>query len=397
MPPAPSRAAVLTLTALLLASPALAQEADLYAQTMARAAALGQEGRLFEAARALEGIAPLYPQDYALALALGFTYARAGRWADAERSYRDAFDLSGGSAEARLGLGLSLERQRRCPEARVILGEQAAEAPRDPEAVAALERCKERPAFKVDLDLSTTGQLYPDHPYKSLGIGGSLTGTITHESGLFLSSTYRGSHFVSPTTSTLAPWDQHEGYFTLGYNAPLFGLGLRYAVVSDGSGAFGTSHHVGATGRVSPYGDIVLDLSASLYADLTVLRSEVSWAIPITHGFSVIPAFAAQLAGGEPHTTGKATIAYAHPRFSLFAGGKYGAEVRPAYLDLPVVMDVGEEIKYGVFAGGSVNVGGGFRIHASYAMDRLERAATATDSGYSVNGYYLTLGTAASF
>jgi hypothetical protein len=44
-----------------------------------------------------------------------------------------------------------------------------------------------------------------------------------------------------------------------------------------------------------------------------------------------------------------------------------------------------------------VNVGGGFRIHLTYAMDRLDKAATSTAPGYSVNGYTLTLGTMASF
>ena len=391
--PSPALGLAAALLCLLTPHLARADGLDPYEEAFARATALERSGRLIEAARALESVAPLYPQDYALALQLAWTYFRAGIWAEAERHYRTALDLGQGAPDPRLGLALSLEKQGRCDEARGYLRPLAA----DPVAAEALSRCKETPALTGYASLSFTGQRYPDHPYKSFAAGGTASAGISHRSGLFLGATYRYGHFSPPSTSTSSAWDQHEGFVDLGYARKLFGLGFTYGVVSDGSGAFGTSKHFGLSGRVSPFGDIVVNASASLYADLTVLRVEPSWKIPLAHGLSVTPGAAIQRAGSETLATGLATLTLERPSFGLFVGGKYGDEVRPAYLDLPVVYDIGERAKYGVWAGGNVNVGGGFRIHLSYAMDRLEGAATSSTPSYLVNGHTLTLGTTASF
>lgn len=385
------------LLVLLSRAPARAEEGDLYEQAFARAAELDRAQRLIEAARTLEAVAPLYPQDYALALQLAWTYFRAGIWAEAERYYRVALDLGRGAPDPRLGLALSLEKQGRCDEARGYLRPLVSDPSPLPGAREALSRCEETPALRGYAGLSFTGQTYPDHPYKSFAVGGAVSAGISHESGLFLGATYRYGHFVPPSSSTSSAWDQHEGFVHLGYAQKRYGLSLSYGAVSDGSGAFGTSHHLGVSGRVSPWGDIVVNASASLYADMKVYRVEPSWKIPIALGLSITPGVAIQRADGETLATGMATLMLEQPSFSLFAGGKYGDEVRPTTLDLPVVYDVSERIKYGLWAGGSVNVGGGFRIHLTYAMDRLEKAATSAAPGYSVNGYTLTLGTMASF
>jgi tetratricopeptide (TPR) repeat protein len=411
-----------TLASALLLAPLVAAadegrpEEDLYARAFAQAAALDRAQRFAEAARALEAIAPFYPQDFALALELAFTHYRAGDWPSAEQHYRRAQGLAPSNPEARLGLALSLEKQNRRAEARghlhALMSGLGPEASVFPEAQRALLRCQEPPSFRVGLGLSFTSQLTPDHPYKSLGLGGAAQASLTHASGVTLAGTYRYGNFTPPASAGVSAWSQNEGYVALAYSQPFFGLGLQYGVVADGSGVLGTSHHLGLSGRISPFGDIVLGLSASVYPDMNVLRAEPSWKIPLPLGFSVKPALGLQLAGGEPLVSVMATVAWDSPRLGFFFGGKYGDELRPAYLDLPLVYDLQERIKYGLWTGGSVNVGAGLRIHLTYAMDRQEKlvpwtapglAATSLGSEslaaspYSTFAHALTLGTSVSF
>jgi hypothetical protein len=88
-----------------------------------------------------------------------------------------------------------------------------------------------------------------------------------------------------------------------------------------------------------------------------------------------------------------ATIALERPSFSLWAGGKYGDEVRPVYWNVPLVYDLQEKIAYGVWAGAGVNVSEGARIQLTYTMDRLK----ALDSSFTANAHTLGLNAAVTF
>ncbi|MCA9705369.1 MAG: hypothetical protein KDK70_05950, partial [Myxococcales bacterium] len=70
--------------------------------------ALEERGRVAAAARRVEGLARDYPQDYGLRIWAGWLRYRAGHWRRAQRHYRQAIELSGGSVDSRLGLGWSL-------------------------------------------------------------------------------------------------------------------------------------------------------------------------------------------------------------------------------------------------------------------------------------------------
>src|SRR5262249_13557306 len=78
-------------------------------------------------------------------------------------------------------------------------------------------------------------------------------------------------------------------------------------------------------------------------------------------------------AGGTFLPTAMGTLALDRSRFSLWAGGKYGDEVRPVYFSVPVVYNIPERIPYGAWGGGSLNVSDDVRIHVSYALDRLRQ------------------------
>ncbi len=316
-------------------------------------------------------------------------YHRAGRLADAERFYRVALALSPTGVDALAGLAAALEADGRCAEAHAVWARLAAELPDLASARDGLARCA---AVHVTPSVALTGTLFPDHPYKSMA-GGVAAGLLfEHRSGFFLGATYRYTHFLPASGAMLSPWDQHEGYFDVGWGMRAGGFALHYGIVYDGSGMLGTSHHVGITGRWSPFGDIEVDVAGSFYDDMKIVRAEPSWRIPIAFGLSIRPAAAIADAGGEVLATGMGTLAFDAQRFHLWVGGKYGDEVRPVYFAVPVVYDVTERIPYGAWAGVSVNATRDFRLSLSYAMDRLKQP-----SGTASDAHTLSLGAAATF
>jgi tetratricopeptide (TPR) repeat protein len=374
----------------LLTGTAAAQ--DPYEDAFERAGALEAAGDLDAAARALAEALPLYPQDYALPLQLAWIHLRAGHFDRAEQLYRVALTRSPGAVEARLGLAAALERQGRCADAHPLYAALAAERPDLAEARAGLGRCAPPPAFRVTTALSFAGVYQPDHPVKRIEGSGALGVTLAHRSGFFVSGLYRYGRFSPAAGSGIAAWDQHEAFATLGYSDKLGAFSLHYAFLHDGSGTLGDSHHLGISARWSPFGDIELRASASLYDDLEVFRAEPSWRLPLALGLSIRPGLGLSYAGGAGYVTGMGTLSFDHPRFSLWAGAKYGDEVRPAYLGIPVIYDLTEKIAYGAWAGASVNVSDDVRIHLTYALDRLKPA-----SGDATNAHSLGLGLAVSF
>lgn len=341
------------LSFLTFTSAAAAQVAiDPYEDAFARSAAFSAAGQSEEAARALELILQLYPQDYALPLQIAWIHLQAGRLAEAERFYRVALERSPTGAEAREGLARVLE----------------AEAPK-PQS--------QKPSWQVSMTLSGEGSYFPDHAVKQYAAGGMFAATFAHESGFFFGGAYRYGHFSPTATSGADAWDQHEGYATIGWGNAMGGIAAHYGIVYDWSGVLGLSHHIGFTARVSPFGDIELRGSASLYDDMKVYRLEPSWRIPLVGGLSLRPGAAFQYAGGDFHATGMATLSFDHSAFGLWAGGKYGDEVRPVYFGVPVIYDVQEKIAYGAWAGASVNVSDIARIHMTYAMDRMKQDDTS--------------------
>jgi hypothetical protein len=388
--PAFAAALALAIATTSLSNPAAA---DGYDDAFARAAALERAGDLPGAAAALEAIVPWFPQDYAIVLQLGWIRLREERHARAELHYRDAVRLSHGAAEARLGLGLALAHQGRCVDAKAELDEalrqqpELAGAPQGGERGLAL--CA--PSWTITGSLSAHGSYSLNDPYKQYGVGGSPELRFSHRSGWTFSFAYRFALFIPPAGATNTSWDQHEGYFDLGYGGRMVGGSLQYAVVYDGSGTYGTSHHAGAALRVSPFGDIVLAGVASIYSDEHVFRLAPSWRIPLVGGLSVTAGGAAQLAGSSLYGSGTLTLSLAGKAGALWAGGRYGVEERPADLVGHAIYDIGQHVREGFFAGGSVNVGEASRIYLKYSMDRLEGTTAATPSIGTL--HFLSLGT----
>lgn len=360
------------LGTVFLASPTA--KADVYDDAVARAAARERSGDLAGAAGELELILAfgLYPQDYELPLRLGAIHLRRGQLADAERAYRFALSRSPNGIEAMAGLGLTLARTNRCDEASSLFARVQASAPEYAASMQAISGCVGVKALWVTPALSIDTLFYRRSRAKSAAVGGTVGLDLAHRAGFHGGGTYRYLEFLGTSTGPLAAWAQHEGHFRAGYSVPRFGLGLRYAVVHDGSGLMGTSHHGGVDLRYSPFGDLGLSASASAYSDLAVLRAEPSWRIPVAWGLSLRPALGIEWAKPTTYVSGSLTALFHHEPIDLWFGGKGGPELRPAYMMVNAIYNIREEVEFGIFAGGSVNVGAAFRIHAKYSMDRLK-------------------------
>ncbi len=363
-----------------VAQTARAQSVDRYYDALARSAEAEEQGDLAAAARPLEEAIPSYPQDHELALKLGWIYFRAGRFKDAERAYRSSLSVAPQSADARLGLGWALVRQERCDEARTQLAPML-EA-EDPRAEDALAACASSPRGTVSLFAGWNQYYFPNHPIKQSGTGVLASATAQTSFGLVVQGAFRHVAFTPSASSSVAAFSQQEGYAKIGYSAPSGALMLHGALVSDGSGTFGTSTHVGLSARWSPAGDLLLDASLSLYDDLQVGRIAPSWSIPVAGPLRLIPGAAFQFTSSEIRWSGSLTAALDWPSFSVWAGGKYGEEIRPAYLSQFAVYDIPERVSWGGWAGVRVKLHPMLSLQATYAMDRLRRtdALTPTES-----------------
>jgi hypothetical protein len=239
------------------------------------------------------------------------------------------------------------------------------------------------------------------------------------KSRALLSAAYRFSWFAPSSRAAAggygATWRQHDGYVGAGYAAPRLGASLHYGVLS---GALDTSpdyaeisHHIGGVFRYSPWGDGTLAATASLYPQEIVLRAEAGWAFPIVAAsrlrawsLQLRPAVALQRSGGETLPSGSLSLRVDHPRISAFLGGKYGTEIRPAYLAQEVVYNGPERIPLGLWAGLSVQPSArdAVGLSLSYAFDRLLRddpdaGSPTLSSTVDSQAHYLTLGLARPF
>jgi len=337
----------------------------------------------------------------------------AGKFALAEQLYRQAAALSKDNSDAELGIGWSLQRQERCAEARLHFQRARGDGRWDEQsALQGLALCPAPRRLRLYPALTQGVYGYRQHPHREYATATTARlGALVHERWL-LGAAYRFSYFSTRDPGS-APWLQHDVYLSAGYTARLHGVSLHYGVLhgalsspvafsgSTASDYADTSHHIGATARYSPFGDGLLTLALSMYPTDTVVRSELSWWLPVVPGLQVRPAAAMQWSGGTLRPSGALTLSYQHTRFGLFLGGKYGTELRPAQLAHEVVYNGPERIPYGLWTGLSVHPGAGFTLTASYACDRLltdsTDVATGATSTTASDAHYGTLSMAREF
>jgi tetratricopeptide (TPR) repeat protein len=387
---------------------------DLYEAALQEAHRAETAGDLSTAIRVLNGILPRYPQDVELPLQLGWLLYRSNLFGEAEHSYRMAIARGAGDGKAELGLAYSLLRLGHCDEAapRFLSLLTAGRAPAG--AAEGLRQCYKLLAAPPPPVLPPLPRLWVQ-PQFSQGVylyGGSsqVRNTVASKVQLeallyghyYLAAAFRYSHYAAPQ-GTLSSWSQYEVYADAGYSALRGGLTLHYAVVDDESGTSGTVHHLGLTARYSPaltaggpaIGDAYLRLSASLYHGAPVLRGELAFRLPLYAGLSLRPAGAVQWTAAETFRTLSLSLGYDHPRFSLWAGGKYGDEFRAAYLDYQFIYNAQSRTAYGFLAGAAVRPGGHVTLLFNYGYDDLKWTAATPATESTV--HYLTFSIAKEF
>jgi hypothetical protein len=386
------------------ATPALATEGESgpvdYDAALANARAAADRGEPREAARILVPIAEAYPQDYEVALQLGWYAFSAGDYDAAERAYREAIARAPAAADARLGLAWTLVRRGDCraasDEIRALAVDPRA---KDVAAACAPKELADAPPATV-LSFAFTRWKFPGDSLKT-GANGFLASAseqVSREWNLGLTYRYAsvdtqqsqtslvpppGPPFpprppVAQTTTRVSSFAQHEAYAHATWSAGALGLGLHAAVLTEASGALGTSEHAGIVGRWSPFGDLLLDLSVSRYTDETIARVAPSWTIPIYGPLRVVTALAVQRVSGETLASASLSLLLDWRDVSFWAGGKYGQEERPAYLAQSVVYDLTDRVTWGAWGGMRVRLADGIGVSATYAYDRLRVSGSSS-------------------
>lgn len=383
-----------------------------------RAAELEDEGSFGEALDVLDALAPDFPQDYSLHLQLGWLAFQAGEYPAADGYYTRADELSGGSFDARMGRAWTALRLGRTGEARRRFQELAAEYPEDGRVAEGLAAAREIREWWIGASARALAHGYPGHPMTPWGIGvtagvgggyrrlvfgvayryGRFTYTETVATGMGGISAQPGPGGpgpVQPTTTTTGV-DQHELYLAAGGAWERFGVTGHYAYLSSGDLDIGDGHVGGAVGRFSPFGDILLEASYAGFVDLGIFRSSLAWKLPIVGPLTLEPHGALQVVGdgsgdgATPYGSGGLALGIEDDRGAIRIAGRYGREVRPVYLTVPVSYAIGETLVGGASVDGRIRVAprwwltGGvelYRASASLAVGEMGEMAPE-DSGH---------------
>ena len=375
----PSLLRALGLAALL--TPTVAS-ADAYTDAFERSAAEEKAGHWDAALAILHGAEAQYPEDYAIALQIGWVAFRAERWDVAEAAYARAIQLSHGAFDARLGLAWTRAKKGDCAHADFASLQN--ERPDDARVRDGLAACE---APKAPLYTAWGSGSYLALKTTS-GYGGAVGAIVTPGPWLFAAA-YRGTYFSgSNGRFATEATTQHEGYGTVGYGSARAGVSAHYGYL----GGWTTAHHMGATGRFSPWGDVLLAYSTSFWDDLTIHRLELSWRMPLGKGVSLRPAGAAQLVDGAFKGAGALTLLGDHGGFGWWLGAKGGSETRPVQFTQSIVWNYVDTITAGATAGLRVSFGGASAF-LGYDLALTRRSEGQQGRGLSLN-HLFTLGLA---
>ncbi|MCK5796265.1 MAG: tetratricopeptide repeat protein [Deltaproteobacteria bacterium] len=398
---------LVVITALLLPSDL---RADPLSRDLAKVAALGRTGDLAASRILAKDLSRRYPQDYRATLQGAWATYQTGDYHGAITLYRRAIRLSGGAFPARLGLAWSLAKVGDRAEAATIFRKlrEAEPANRSVSAGVVVTR-KPKTIFVTPIfDLGI--QDYENNATKSWAMT-SLFGLHVSLRQWWLQVAYRYSHFYGTTMTTLLPppppppippppfvdsqttsaYDYHEAFLLAGYGTKRFGASLAYSYAYDGSGGYRYAHIAGAKLRYSPFGDIVLGGTMSLYSDLKIPAGELSWKIPLGLAYFT-PGIHLQRAGRKALLSGTLALGFQWRWLRVEGGGTYGDQIRPADLESLTVYSLPETRKYG----GRLGLGlqfGRIGLSLSYAVDRLVDTSNARTTGNRESvGHYLNFG-----
>lgn len=405
----PGTGAIVAAALLLIPGAGSASAADDAATVWAEAGELEAAGAFAEALDVLDDLAADYPQDYILHLQLGWLAFQAGVFHDADRYYTRADELSGGSIEARLGLAWTALRLGRTGDARRRFEELSTSHPEDERVAEGLAAATEVRQWWIGASARALVYGYPGHPMTPWGIG-LAAGVSGGYRRLVFGVSYRYGRFtyteavpggtgsmaaqigpggpgpVEPSTATTAV-DQHELYLTVGAAWERVGVTGHYAYLSSGDLDIGAGHVAGAVGRFSPFGDILLEASYAGFDDLEVFRSSLAWKLPIAGPLYLEPHGALQVVGdgsgdgATPYGSGGLALGIEDDRGAVRIAGRYGREVRPVYLTVPVSYAIGETLVGGTSVDGRIRFAPGWSLTGGIELYRASASLAVGEMG----------------
>jgi tetratricopeptide (TPR) repeat protein len=373
-------AALVGLVALASAAGGRAQSD--YAEAWEVASALEREERYEEAVAALAPLLERYPQDYALSLQLGWLAFRAEEYGAAERHYRQAVALSGGSREAQLGLGWTLLRRGEAGAARGVFRALLEAHGEEASALEGLALAERAVGGGWDTWVGGFYHAYGGHPDVTRGWTVALGVRGLALDHLLVAAAYRYSRYVYETREAQgrggggnrAPErrvesDAHEVYVAAGAVFAAAGAALHYARLSLAEGD--AVDVLGLTARYSPWGDLLLEASVALFPDAEVVRLAPGWSLPVLAWLRVEPAASMQLEGGAGRWMGSLTLTVHGGPGAVRLGGKWGEEERLIALRAPAAYVLRGVTRFGGWLGGELALGD-WRPFASWELAGVE-------------------------
>lgn len=258
-----------------------------------------------------------FPQDYALALEVGWLAFEAERYDLAEAAYTDAAQLSGGSRDAVLGLAWTRQRTGDREGARELLDSLDADDP-------AVEDLREALRAHSRATL-TAGGAYTALPP---GDGPAASSTEVRVGAAEHGAHVGGGAAVVVTQTEMdvgaldvATWLHADAGGTLG------GVELVGSLFLDPNGDLTPGGVLGGIARWSPWGDARVEASwTHTRGDLPdVTRISPSWWLPFGP-LGVEPMAAVQLTDGEVLPSGGGTLWLVSQPAGLWAGGRVGPQ-----------------------------------------------------------------------
>jgi len=117
------------------------------------------------------------------------------------------------------------------------------------------------------------------------------------------------------------------------------------------------------------------------------------WLVQLGRGFYIRPGGAVQwLEGGSWLGSYFGELGVAGSHGTLYLGAKGGRERRPTYLLVPLMLNIVDDITWGVWAGGSLRLSDRAELRAVYRLDRLEPLVDAGRQQSYMHAVALSLG-----
>lgn len=305
-----------------------------YYRALQRAEQEAVAGR-FDAALQLVDVAlQTYAGDYQLTLTRARLLVRMERYASAKISYADAIRISAGAPEARLGMGWLLSLQGECRGAIQEFREVLRIAPHDAAAQRGIAQCRWNEVAHGSLWLTGGAALFQSHPWKRRFGDTSGGFTIQPPGGLLFGLAY---HYLrlTATDRRVEAIDQRELYAQAGFIAGGLTLLAHGALVWSGDPWIDGSTHAVISGHYrglsSWLPELSAELAASRYPDFWVGRFATAWRFA-AGTWSILPGMALIRSQLNMLTSVSLSLSKSFGALSLWLGGKYGPELRAAYL-----------------------------------------------------------------